>query len=52
MISFLEITFLLQISQDLDRVTLASINSILNAFDKGHEVRGILLDISKVFDKV
>ena len=32
---------------------LFSINQeILNAFDKGHEVRGILLDISKVFDKV
>ena len=32
---------------------LLSINQEnLNAFDKGHEVRGILLDISKVFDKV
>ena len=32
---------------------LLSINhEILNAFDKGLEVRGIFLDISKPFDKV
>ena len=32
---------------------LLSINhEILNAFDKGLEVRGIFLDISKAFDKV
>ena len=32
---------------------LLSINhEILNTFDKGLEVRGIFLDISKVFDKV
>ena len=48
------ITFLIHASQDLDQVTLASINSFLliNAFDKGLEVRGLLLDISKAFDKV
>ena len=35
------------INQDL------SINhEILNAFDKGLEVRGIFLDVSKTFDKV
>ena len=35
------------INQDL------SINhEILNAFDKGLEVRGIFLDVSKAFDKV
>ena len=35
-------------------MTLASINSFLliNAFDKGLEVRGLLLNISKAFDKV
>ena len=48
------ITFLIHASQDLDQVTLASINSFLliNAFDKGLEVRGLLLNISKAFDKV
>ena len=48
------ITFLIHASQDLDQVTLASINSFLliNAFDKGLEVCGLLLDISKAFDKV
>ena len=51
-------TSFLQTSQDLDQVTLSlnqllSINhEILNAFDKGLEVRGIFLNISKAFDKV
>ena len=54
MISFLIVTSFLQTSEDLDRLTLASINSFLflNAFDKGFEVHGIFLDISKTFDKV
>ena len=56
MISYLIITFFLQISHDLDRVTLALIQQLLStdheiliAFDKGLEVRGIFLDISMAF---
>ena len=48
-------TSFLQISQDLDSCInqlLSTNHEILNAFDKGLEVRGTFLDISKAFDKV
>ena len=42
----------LQINLVLNQVTFASHTKFVNLFHEGHEIRGVFLDISKIFDKV